>query len=102
MGNYFLLIIEVLPYVNILNLVLPRQEQLLFVYTLSVQHKCLFSSLTLLRSVRLLSVAHLYNVGLSDISRGYPVLIGCYKSCDIRIIDDIIVSCQQGQKIQHL
>ena len=33
---------------------------------------------------------------------GYQVLIGCDKSCDIRIIDDIIVSCQQGQRIQYV
>ena len=49
-------------------------------------------------TVRLHSVAHL-SVGFSP---GYPVLIGCYKSCDVRIIDDIIVSCQQGQMIQHV
>ena len=35
-------------------------------------------------------------------SLGYRVLIGCDKSCDIRIIDDIIVSCQQGQRIQYV
>ena len=28
--------------------------------------------------------------------------IGCDKSCDIRIIDDIIVCCQQGQMIQQV
>ena len=55
-----------------------------------------FSSLTLLWSVRLHSVAHLYNVCVCvGFSPGYPILIGCYKSCHIRIIDDIIVSCQQ-------
>ena len=31
-----------------------------------------------------------------------PLLIGCNKSCDIRIIEDIIVSCQQGQILQKV
>ena len=52
-------------------------------------HYLSFSSLTLLRSVRLLSVAHL-SVCLSDFSRGYPVLIGCNKSCDIKSIEKLI------------
>ena len=32
----------------------------------------------------------------------HPILIGCHKSCDIRIIDYIIVRCQQGQMIQQV
>ena len=47
---------------------------------------------------------HHTSVTLSlSLSVSHSVLnFGCYKSCDIRIIDDIIVSCQQGQMIQHV
>ena len=42
------------------------------------------------------SVSNLICISSEDI-----ILIGCDKSCDIRIIDDIILRCQQGHILQQ-
>ena len=60
-----------------------------------------FSSSTLLRGVGLQYMEH-ESLNLSVcFSLNELNLIGGDKSCDIRIIEDIIVRCQQGQMIQH-
>ena len=53
--------------------------------------------------VNLRSVGLLYMEYLSvEFWSKATILIGCDKTCDIRIIDDIIVYCQQGQSIQQV
>ena len=37
-----------------------------------------------------------------DISSKATIVLGCDKSCDVRIIDDIIVRCQQGHILQQV